>query len=217
MAKEKLTKAEQIRRLREVTADEDKYFTGVLGNPVALAARWGVPLSKRYHSSRKGNVSSTTAHEIEVANTSILDHRRPPIYERSKAKAQYVNDPISDMLTRIRNAGAASLPAVELPHSRIRESVAKILKAEGYVSEVAVEGVEKKKLRICLKFDGKTSVIGGIKRINRPGLRRYVGATQIPRVRGGTGVTLVSTSEGLLTEAEARKKNLGGELLHYVW
>src|SRR5579863_3410238 len=108
-----------------------------------------------------------------------------------------MSDPISDMLTRIRNAGAAHLPAVELPHSRIKESVAKILQAEGYVADVAVEG------------DGKKSVIEGLKRVSSPGLRRYVGATEIPRVRGGLGVAIVSTSEGLLTDAQARKKNLG--------
>ena len=128
-----------------------------------------------------------------------------------------MSDPISDMLTRIRNAGAAHLPAVELPHSRIKESVAKILQAEGYVGEVAVEGETKKRLKIRLKFNGKKSVIEGLKRVSSPGLRRYVGATEIPRVRGGLGVAIVSTSEGLLTDAQARRKNLGGELLCYIW
>lgn len=128
-----------------------------------------------------------------------------------------MSDPISDMLTRIRNAGAAQLPTVELPHSQIKESVAKILKSEGYVTDVAVEGETKKKLKIRLKFNGKKSVIEGLKRISRPGLRRYVGSTEIPRVRGGLGVAIVSTSEGLLTGQQARKKNLGGELLCYIW
>ena len=121
------------------------------------------------------------------------------------------------MLTRIRNAGAAQLPVVNLPHSRIKESVAKLLKAEGYVAEVAVEGNVKKTLKINLKFNGKKSVIEGLKRISKPGLRRYVGSTEIPRVRGGLGVAIVSTSEGLLTDQQARKKNLGGELLCYIW
>ena len=128
-----------------------------------------------------------------------------------------MSDPIADMLTRIRNAGKALLPAVELPHSRIKESVAKILKSEGYVTDVAVEGETKKKIKIRLKFNGKKSVIEGLKRISSPGLRRYVGATEIPRVRGGLGVAIVSTSEGLLTGQQARKKNLGGELLCYIW
>ena len=128
-----------------------------------------------------------------------------------------MSDPISDLLTRIRNAGAAQLPTVELPHSRIKESVAKILKSEGYVTDVAVEGETKKKLKLRLKFNGKKSVIEGLKRVSSPGLRRYVGATEIPRVRGGLGVAIVSTSEGLLTDQQARKKNLGGELLCYIW
>lgn len=128
-----------------------------------------------------------------------------------------MSDPISDMLTRIRNAGGAHLPAVEVPYSRIKESMAKILQAEGYVTDVTVEGDVKKKIKMRLKFNGKKSVIEGLKRISSPGLRRYVGATEIPRVRGGLGVAIVSTSEGLLTDAQARKKNLGGELLCYVW
>ena len=121
------------------------------------------------------------------------------------------------MLTRIRNAGAAHLPTVEMPHSRIKESIAKILKSEGYVTDVAVEGEIKKKLTVRLKFNGKKSVIEGSKRVSKPGLRRYVGSTEIPRVRGGLGVAIVSTSEGLFTDAQARKKNLGGELLCYIW
>jgi small subunit ribosomal protein S8 len=128
-----------------------------------------------------------------------------------------MSDPISDMLTRIRNAGRALLPAVELPHSRIKENVANVLKQQGYVTEVSVDGKPLKKLKIELKYDGKKSVIEGLKRISKPGLRRYVGATKIPRVRGGLGVAIVSTSEGVMTDAQARKKNLGGELLCYIW
>jgi small subunit ribosomal protein S8 len=128
-----------------------------------------------------------------------------------------MSDPISDMLTRIRNAGNAQLPVVKLPHSRIKESVAKLLKTEGYVADVSVAGEAKKEITIKLKFNGKKSVIEGLKRVSKPGLRRYVGATEIPRVRGGLGVAIVSTSEGLLTDQQARKKNLGGELLCYIW
>ena len=128
-----------------------------------------------------------------------------------------MSDPISDMLTRIRNAGRALLPAVELPHSRMKESVAKILKSEGYVADVAVEGNTIKKLKIRLKYQGKKNVIEGLKRVSRPGLRRYVGATEIPRVLSGMGVSIVSTPEGVMTGAQAKKKNLGGELLCYVW
>ena len=128
-----------------------------------------------------------------------------------------MSDPISDMLTRIRNAGNAQLPSVELPHSRIKESVAKLLQQQGYITDVSVEGDTKKKLKMRLKFNGKKSVIEGLKRVSKPGLRRYVSATEIPRVRGGLGVAIVSTSEGLLTDQQARKKNLGGELLCYIW
>jgi len=128
-----------------------------------------------------------------------------------------MSDPISDLLTRIRNAGRALLPAVELPHSRMKESVAKILKSEGYVADVAVEGNKIKKLKIHLKYQGKKGVIEGLKRVSRPGLRRYVGATEIPRVLSGMGVSILSTPEGVMTGAQAKKKNLGGELLCQVW
>ncbi|MGA2853664.1 MAG: 30S ribosomal protein S8 [Verrucomicrobiota bacterium] len=128
-----------------------------------------------------------------------------------------MSDPISDMLTRIRNAGRALLPAVELPHSRMKESVAKILKSEGYVADVSVEGNVIKKLKIRLKYQGKKNVIEGLKRVSRPGLRRYAGSTEIPRVLSGMGISIVSTPEGVMTGAEARKKNLGGELLCQVW
>ncbi len=128
-----------------------------------------------------------------------------------------MSDPISDMLTRIRNGGRALLPVIVLPHSRIKEGVAKILQSEGYVMDVSVEGEAKKQIKIKLKYEGKKSVIEGLKRVSKPGLRKYVGATEIPRVRGGLGVAIVSTSEGLLTDAQARRKNLGGELLCHIW
>lgn len=126
-------------------------------------------------------------------------------------------DPIADMLTRIRNASRALLPTVVIPHSKMKESLAHILKAEGYVAEVAVEGTAKKAIKLRLKYQGKKAVIEGLKRISKPGLRNYVGADEIPRVRGGLGVAVVSTSEGVMTGQEARKKNIGGELLCYVW
>jgi len=121
------------------------------------------------------------------------------------------------MLARIRNAGHALLPAVVVPHSRIKESIARILKQEGYVTEVAVEGSGIKQLKLRLKYQGKKTVIEGLRRVSRPGLRHYVGATDIPRVRGGLGVAVISTSEGLMTGVQARKKNLGGEVVCYVW
>jgi small subunit ribosomal protein S8 len=128
-----------------------------------------------------------------------------------------MNDPISDMLTRIRNAKGALLPAIELPHSRMKESIAGILKQEGYINDFAVETTPRKTLKLRLKYQGKRCVIDGLRRVSTPGLRRYVGATEIPRVRGGLGIAVVSTSEGLMTDNQARKKNLGGELICYVW
>jgi small subunit ribosomal protein S8 len=121
------------------------------------------------------------------------------------------------MLARIRNANLALLPAVELPHSKVKESIAGILKREGYIADFAVEGQLPKSIKLRLKYQGKKSVIEGLRRISTPGLRRYVGSTEIPRVRGGLGVAVVSTSEGVMTGTQARKKNLGGELLCYVW
>ena len=121
------------------------------------------------------------------------------------------------MLTRIRNAQRANRPTIELPHSRMKESIAHLLKREGYITDVAVEGAKMKKLTLKLKYQGKRGVIEGLKRRSRPGLREYVGAGDIPRVRGGLGTAIVSTSEGLMTGVQARQKNLGGELLCFVW
>jgi small subunit ribosomal protein S8 len=128
-----------------------------------------------------------------------------------------MNDPISDMLTRIRNAQRALLPTVEVPHSRLKESIAGILKREGYIADAAVEGSNVKTLKLRLKYQGKRGIIEGLRRISRPGLRRYVGVDEIPRVRGGLGIAILSTSEGILSGTQARKKNLGGELICYIW
>ena len=128
-----------------------------------------------------------------------------------------MTDPISDMLTRIRNAQGALLKTVELPHSKIKEALAKILKQEGYIAEVAVDGSTKKKIKLVLKYSGKKGIIAGLRRVSTPGLRRYVAATEIPRVLGGMGISVVSTSQGLMSGTDARKNKLGGELLCYVW
>ena len=127
-----------------------------------------------------------------------------------------MTDPIADMLTRIRNAHRALLPTVEMPHSKLKESIAHILKKEGYVADVAVEG-SPKTIKLKLKYDGRKGVIEGLRRVSTPGLRRYVGATDIPRVRGGLGTAIISTSQGLMTGVQARKNNIGGELLCYIW
>src|SRR2546428_11673460 len=98
-----------------------------------------------------------------------------------------MNDPISDMLARIRNANLALLPAVQMPHSKIKESIAAILKREGYISDFAVEGKFPRTIKVKMKQQGKKSIIEGPKRVSRPGLRRYGGSTAIPRARGGPG------------------------------
>ncbi len=128
-----------------------------------------------------------------------------------------MTDPISDLLTRLRNANLALRPEVELAHSRLKESVAQILKREGFLADCQVEGKAPRKLKLKLKFQGRKGVIVGLRRISKPGLRRYVGATEIPRVLSGLGTAILSTSRGVMSGTEARKQNVGGELLCYVW
>lgn len=128
-----------------------------------------------------------------------------------------MTDPIADMLTRIRNAHSALLPTCDIPYSKIKESIASILKKEGYINDFAVEGTAKKTIKLKLKYNGRKGVIEGLRRISSPGLRRYVGSTEIPRVRAGLGISIISTSQGVMSGQEARKKNVGGELVCYVW
>ncbi len=128
-----------------------------------------------------------------------------------------MTDPISDLLARLRNANLALVPEVEISHSRMKESIANILKKEGYIADCSVEGKTAKKLKLKLKYQGRKGVIVGLKRVSKPGLRRYVRATEIPRVLGGMGTAIVSTPRGVMTGVDARKQNLGGELICYVW
>ncbi len=129
-----------------------------------------------------------------------------------------MSDTIADMLTRVRNANNALLPTVVMPHSKMKESIARILQREGYIAECAVEGATAlKKLKLKLKYQGRKGVIEGLKRVSKPGLRRYAGSTEIPRVLSGMGIAIVSTSKGVMTGREATKQNLGGELLCLVW
>jgi small subunit ribosomal protein S8 len=128
-----------------------------------------------------------------------------------------MHDPISDLLTRIRNAGMARHPKVTMPHSKMKESVAQILQQEGYVTDVGVQGGPKKELTLSLKYEGRRPVIAGLRQISTPGLRRYVRSTEMPRVLGGMGIAIVSTSKGVMTGTEAKKQNLGGELVCYIW
>ena len=130
-----------------------------------------------------------------------------------------VTDPIADMLTRIRNASLARHRELTLPSSRIKRDIARILVEEGFIESYATsqDGVQEL-LTIQLKYvEGKTPVVSGLKRISKPGLRVYARKTEIPRVLGGLGTAILSTSHGIMTGQSARKLNLGGEVLCYVW
>ena len=128
-------------------------------------------------------------------------------------------DPIADMLTRIRNANQALHPEAIMPSSKLKEQIAKILSEEGFVDGYQVEDARVgKALTVRLRYqNGRVRVLKGIRRISKPGNRVYRGAAEIPRVAGGIGVSIVSTSEGLLTDREARRRNVGGEVLCEVW
>jgi small subunit ribosomal protein S8 len=127
------------------------------------------------------------------------------------------NDPIADLLTRLRNASRARKSELLVPYSRMKADLAAILKKEGYIADFEVQSEGRPQIRIVNKFADKTPAITGLKRVSRPGLRRYVGATDIPRVLGGMGISILSTPRGVLTGREARRQNVGGELLAYVW
>ena len=128
-----------------------------------------------------------------------------------------LSDPISDFLCRLRNASQALHPDVVIPHSRLKENLAQVLKREGYVAVVYVEGTGKKNIRLKLKYTGRKSVIEGLRRLSSPGRRVYAACGEIPKVRGGLGVVVLTTSAGVVTDREARKRNLGGELICSVW
>ncbi|MGZ3588539.1 MAG: 30S ribosomal protein S8 [Candidatus Limnocylindrales bacterium] len=130
-----------------------------------------------------------------------------------------MSDPIADMLTRIRNASRARHTEVIVPASRTKREIARILKDEGFIEEVEeVRSGTHQDLRIRLKYvDGKAPVVSGLKRISKPGLRVYAAKTDIPRVLGGLGIVIISTSQGIMTGAQARKAQLGGEILAFVW
>lgn len=128
-----------------------------------------------------------------------------------------MSDPIADMLTRIRNAHMALLEKVDIPHSKLKSEIARVLKREGYIADYAIEGGTRT-LRVFLKYiNGQEPVIQGIKRESKPGRRLYVGAEDLPRVLSGLGIAVVSTSAGLMTDKEARKQHVGGEVLFCVW
>jgi len=129
-----------------------------------------------------------------------------------------VNDPIADLLTRVRNAAMAHHDNVMVPASKMKLAVAKILKEEGFIADYAVVKSEpQKQIKITLKYIDKQPAFLGLERVSKPGLRVYAGKREIPRVYGGLGIAIMSTSKGIITAQEAWKKNLGGEVLCYVW
>ena len=130
-----------------------------------------------------------------------------------------VSDPIADMLTRVRNASRARHTEVVVPASRTKREIARILKEEGFIADVREEREGPTDLlRLQLKYvDGKVPVVSGLKRISKPGLRVYAQKTEIPRVLGGLGIVIVSTSKGIMTGSQAKQAQLGGEILAYVW
>ena len=133
-----------------------------------------------------------------------------------------MTDPIADMLTRLRNANQAYHDRVSMPFSKIKANIAEVLKAEGYISawttEEPEEGVVGKRLVVELKYgQNRERSLAGIRRVSKPGLRVYAKAVELPRVLGGLGVAIISTSQGLLTDRQARKRSVGGEVLAFVW
>ena len=129
-----------------------------------------------------------------------------------------LTDPIADFLARVRNGARAQQPELLIPYSKMKAEIARILKEEGYISDYSVDtSAAHPRIKVINKLVDRSSAIAGLRRISRPGLRRYVGADEIPRVLGGMGLAILSTSRGILSGREARKQKIGGELLAYVW
>jgi small subunit ribosomal protein S8 len=127
-----------------------------------------------------------------------------------------ISDPIADFLTRLRNSSTKA--EVKAPYSKIKAEIARVLKQEGYIVNYEVDTTGKfPELKVTNKIVNRTSAITGLKRVSKPGLRKYVGAGEIPRVLGGMGISILSTPRGIITGREAKKQNVGGELLAYVW
>ena len=132
-----------------------------------------------------------------------------------------MSDPIADMLTRIRNANTAKHDSVDIPSSKMKVSIAEILKKEGYIKDFEVVKDEKgfSTIHVSMKYgkDKNEKIISGLKRISKPGLRVYANTDELPKVLGGLGIAIISTNKGVLTDKEARKENVGGEVLAFVW
>src|ERR671926_18412 len=129
-----------------------------------------------------------------------------------------VTDPIADLLARIRNGANSQKAEMFVPYSKIKSEIVRILKEEGYITDYALDtSAAHPRIKITNKLANRSSAITGLRRVSRPGLRRYVGADEIPRVLGGMGVAILSTSRGVMSGREAKKQKVGGELLAYIW
>ena len=152
----------------------------------------------------------------EATDRSERPARKPATPKKARPKGIGMpNDPVADLLTRVRNAAVARHETVTIPTSRMKSEVARILRDEGYIS--GYEQPNARELVLRLKYIGKIPAVAGLRRISKPGLRVYARKDEMPRVLGGLGIAIVSTSSGLMTGREAERKSLGGEVLAYVW
>ena len=152
----------------------------------------------------------------ETADRSERPARKPAPPKKVRPKGIGMpNDPVADLLTRVRNAAVARHETVSIPTSRMKSEVARILRDEGYIA--GIEQPNARELVLRMKYIGKLPAVAGLRRISKPGLRVYARKDEMPRVLGGLGVAIVSTSSGLMTGREAERKGLGGEVLAYVW
>ncbi len=129
-----------------------------------------------------------------------------------------MTDPIADMLTRIRNANQMKALTVDIPASKLKKEVLELMRDEGYIAKVdVIRAKPVDKLRVTMRYNDNERVVKGLKRISKPGLRVYAGSGELPKVLNGLGIAVISTSKGVLTDREARKQNVGGEILAYIW
>ncbi len=129
-----------------------------------------------------------------------------------------MTDPIADMLTRIRNANQMKAQTVDIPASKLKKEVLELMRDEGYIAKVdVIRAKPVDKLRVTMRYNDNERVVKGLKRISKPGLRVYAGSGELPKVLNGLGIAVISTSKGVLTDREARKQNVGGEILAYIW
>jgi len=162
-------------------------------------------------------MTATREQPAETADRAERPVRKPAPPKKARPKGIGMpNDPVADLLTRVRNAAGARHETVSVPTSRMKAEVARILRDEGFISGYELS-TNSRELVLRMKYIGKLPAVAGLRRISKPGLRVYARKTEMPRVLGGLGVAIISTSSGLMTGREAERKGLGGEVLAYVW